>query len=56
MDVLNEVSFLKNIEKTPSFLVYSRKRKTFTPVEMKLNGQIDENNNDEMIKYLNECI
>ena len=37
MDVLNEVSFLKNVDKTPSFLVYSRKRGTFTPLS-KLEG------------------
>lgn len=37
MDVLNEVSFLKNVDKTPSFLVYSRKRGTFTPLS-KVDG------------------
>jgi hypothetical protein len=31
--VLNEVPFLKDIDKTPTFLVYHRKRGTFTQVD-----------------------
>ena len=40
MNVLNEVSFLKNVDKTPSFLVYSRKKGTFTPLG-KVEGSPD---------------
>jgi hypothetical protein len=30
---LNEVAFLKNIDKTPTFIVYNKKRDSYTVVD-----------------------
>ena len=42
IDVLNEVPFLKNIDKTPTFLVYHRKRGTFTQVDTSSRPPTDD--------------
>jgi len=33
VNALNEISFLKDIEKTPSFLVYNKKKNRFLAVD-----------------------
>ncbi|CDW83935.1 UNKNOWN [Stylonychia lemnae] len=54
MNALNEVGFLKDIEKTPSFLVYSKKKNSFVQVDtsVKANDNIDYENSEELTKHL----
>lgn len=57
IDVLNEVGFLKNIEKTPTFLVYSRKRKAFKIVDTASQQAPEEDDDSEiLLTKLNDLI
>ena len=56
MDVLNEVSFLKNIDKTPTFLVYSKKKTAFKIVDTSLKKLENEEDREELLQKLQEAI
>jgi hypothetical protein len=49
MDVLNEVSFLKNVDKTPTFLVYSKRKNTFKTVDTSLKKIEHEEDREELL-------
>lgn len=42
MDINNEVFFLKNVSKTPSFLIYEKKGNYFWDLDMKFNEPLSE--------------
>ena len=56
MDVLNEVSFLKNIDKTPTFLVYNKRKNTFKTVDTSLKKLENEEDREELLQKLQEAI
>jgi hypothetical protein len=43
IDILNEVSWLKDIDKTPTFMVFSKKKGTFRVVDTQNRKIGDEN-------------
>lgn len=54
VNALNEISFLKDIEKTPSFLVYNKKKNRFLAVDTSItqNDNIDYENSEELCEHL----
>ena len=52
MDVLNEVSFLKNVDKTPTFLVYNKRKNTFKKVDTSLKKLENEEDREELLQKL----
>lgn len=56
MDVLNEVSFLKNVDKTPTFLVYNKRKNTFKTVDTTLKKLENEEDREELLQKLKEAI
>eukprot|EP00347_Sterkiella_histriomuscorum_P001728 403370913 len=52
INVFNEVSFLKDIDKTPCFLVYNKKKGSFILVDSKVNEVVDYENNQELAEHL----
>jgi hypothetical protein len=58
--VLNEVPWLKNIDKTPTIMVYSKRKNAFKVVETSRRKVKDENDTqevkNEMIKAIEETI
>ena len=49
MDVLNEVSFLKNTEKTPTFIVHSKRKGSFKTVDTSMKRIENEDDREELL-------
>jgi hypothetical protein len=47
IDISNEVHFLTNVTKTPSFLVYDRKRQAFFDVDLDFTRTAEVSDPDE---------
>lgn len=56
MDVLNEVSFLKSVDKTPTFLVYNKRKGSFKTVDTSLKKIENEEDREELLQKLQEAI
>jgi len=54
MDIKNEAHFLKNIERTPSFIVYQKKGGNFWNVDVMLETPLGEKDGYPDFKDLNE--
>jgi hypothetical protein len=56
MDVLNEVSFLKNVDKTPTFLVFNKRKNIYKTVDTSLKKLENEEDREELLQKLQEAI
>jgi hypothetical protein len=54
MDMKNEVHFLQNVEKTPSFIVYEQKKGYFWGVDIMPNEPLTADDGYPEYKDLNE--
>ena len=54
--MLNEVSFLKNIDKTPTFMVYNKRKGSFKVVDTSGKPVQEEEERELLLKHIQEAI